>query len=168
MSVLSVNGEAITLLNNLFLTLLGGVLAIIGSIVAQRYQYKKEKTLWLNEKRIDLYADLISLLDSIEIRVQSNYDKNLSVVELKTEVEYVKTKLAELLQFMERNNGKLLLFLPKGVNTDLVKLSGAIYDITSDKQTQTIDSANIENSEIYKVVKQAMKISVKLKNQLDK
>ena len=160
--------EIADIISSLFTTLLGGILAIIGSIVAQHYQWKKEKSLWLNEKRLDLYADLISLLDSIEIRVQSNYDKNLSVVELKTEVEYVKTKLAELLQFMECNNGKLLLFLPKGVNTDLIKLSGAIYAITSDERKQIIDLANIENSEIYKVVKHAMEISEELKNELNK
>jgi len=165
---MNVTCEIADIISNFLATLLGGVLAIIGGIVAQRYQYKKEKSLWLNEKRLDLYADLISLLDSFEIRVQPIYDKNLSVVELKTEVEYVKTKLVELVQFIENNNGKLLLFLPKGVNTDLVKLSGAIYDITSDKQKQIIDSANIENSEIYKVIKQAMRISVKLKNELDK
>ena len=165
---MNVTCEIADIISNFLATLLGGVLAIIGSIVAQRYQYKKEKSLWLNEKRLDLYADLISLLDSFEIRVQPNYDKNLSVVELKTEVEYVKTKLVELVQFIENNNGKLLLFLPKGVNTDLVKLRGAIYDITSDEQKQIIDSANIENSEIYKVVKQAMQISTKLKNELDK
>lgn len=165
---MNVTCEIVDIINSLFATLLGGILAIIGSVVAQHYQWKKEKSMWLNEKRLDLYADLISLLDSIEIRVQSNYNKNLSVVELKTEVEYVKTKLAELLQFMECNNGKLLLFLPKGVNTDLVKLSGAIYAITSDEQKQIIDLSNIENSEIYKVVRQAMKISVKLKNELNK
>lgn len=156
------------LINDFLCTLIGGALAVIGSIVAQHYQWKKEKSLWLNDKRLDLYADLISLLDSFEIRVQPIYDKNLSMVELKTEVEYVKTKLVELVQFIENNNGKLLLFLPKGVNTDLVKLRGAIYDITSDEQKQIIDLANIEKSEIYKVVKQAMRISVKLKNELDK
>lgn len=156
------------LINDFLCTLIGGALAVIGSIVAQHYQWKKEKSLWLNDKRLDLYADLISLLDSFEIRVQPIYDKNLSVVELKTEVEHVKAQLAELLEFLECNNGKLLLFLPKGVNTDLVKLSGAIYAITSNEQKQIIDLSNIENSEIYKVVRQAMKISVKLKNELNK
>ena len=50
----------------------------------------------------------------------------------------------------------------------MVKLSGAIYAITSNEQKQIIDLSNIENSEIYKVVRQAMKISVKLKNELNK
>lgn len=155
------------MLNNFVCTLIGGLLAILGSAITQHYQWKKEKTLWLHEKRLDLYTDLISLLDSIEIRVQPIYDESCSAVELETEVEYVETKLDELLQFMKSNNGKLLLFLPEGVNTDLVKLSGAIYAIIANEEKQQIDSMNFKKSEIYQVMEQAKTISAKLKREFD-
>lgn len=160
--------QYIELLSNFLSALLGGLLAIISSIVAQHYQYRKEKNLWLNEKRVDLYADLISLLDSIEIRVQPIFNESLSIVEVKTEVDYVKSKLAELTDFLDNNNGKLFLYLPKGVNGDLMKLRGSIYSVISDEQKQTIDLANFKNSEIYKIVEHAIKISETLKHEIDK
>lgn len=162
------NGDIINLLNSFLSALLGGALAIVGNIVAQKYQYKKEKTMWTNENRLDLYADLISLLDSIQIKVQPIYDEDLSIIELKTEVEYLKTKLAELLQFSSENNGKLLLFLPDGVNNDLVKLSGEIYSIIANEQKQQIDFSNYKKIDIWKVVEQAKSISNKLKDEINK
>lgn len=160
--------NVVVLLSSLLSTLLGGVIAIVGNIVTQKHQYKKEKTMWTNEKRLDLYADLISLLDSIKIKVEPVYDENFSIVELKTEVEYVKTKLAELLQFTSENNGKLLLFLPNGVNSNLVKLSGDIYSIIANEQKQRIDFSNYEESDIWKAVEQAKSISNKLKDEINK
>lgn len=160
--------ELLDWLSNIISAIIGGSLSLLGTIVAQKMQIKKEKTLWQNEKRLDLYADLISLLNSIEIRVQPIYDESLSVVEMKTEVEYLKNKLSELLDFIEINTGKLLLFLPKGLYSKLVKLSGAIYAITANEEKQNIDISNYEDSEIFKVVKDAITISAELNKEFEK
>lgn len=160
--------DVFDLLNSLLSTITGGLITFLGTIVAQRNQSKKEKSLWRNEKRLDLYADLIVLLNSIEIRAQPIYDESFSVVEMKTEVVYLKNKLSELLEFIEINNGKLLLFLPKGVNSDLVKLSGKIYAITADEEKQNIDILNFKNSEIFQVVQDAISISEKLEKEFEK
>lgn len=160
--------DVFDLLNSLLSTITGGLITFLGTIVAQRNQSKKEKSLWRNEKRLDLYANLIVLLNSIEIRAQPIYDESFSVVEMKTEVVYLKNKLSELLEFIEINNGKLLLFLPKGVNSDLVKLSGKIYAITADAEKQNIDILNFKNSEIFQVVQDAISISEKLEKEFEK
>ena len=160
--------DVFDLLNSLLSTIIGGLIAFLGTVVAQRNQSKNERSLWQNEKRLDLYVDLISLLNSIEIRIQPIYDESLSVVEMKTEIVYLKNKLFELLEFIEINNGKLLLFLPKGVYSDLIKLSGKIHAITADEQKQNIDILNFKNSEIFQVVQDAIDISGKLGKAFEK
>ncbi len=166
--MVDLQSDVFDLLNSLLSTITGGLITFLGTIVAQRNQSKKEKSLWRNEKRLDLYANLIVLLNSIEIRAQPIYDESFSVVEMKTEVVYLKNKLSELLEFIEINNGKLLLFLPKGVNSDLVKLSGKIYAITADAEKQNIDILNFKNSEIFQVVQDAISISEKLEKEFEK
>lgn len=154
-------------LDNFLCTLLGGIIALISSAVIQHFQFKKEKEIWRNEKRLKLFADLIGILDSINVQIEVNSSRDFSHLETKVDVEYAKAKLKEIQNYIDKNRGMLLIFLPKGINGDLIKLSGEIFSITTNSKKQAIKMKNITNSDIFKLVEKAKSIAGKLIDEIN-
>lgn len=148
--------------------LLGGVIALISSIIIQKFQFKKDRAMWRDDRRLKLFADLIGILDSIDMQMEFDSNEGCSDFEMKIDVEHVKHLLHEFLNFIENNRGMLLIFLPKGINGDLVKLSGEIYSITTDLQKQIVEITDIRKSNMFKVIVKAKNIANDLRKEINR
>lgn len=151
---------------NIICVLIGGVISLCGSLLAQSYQFKKESKRWAADKKLQIFADLIALLDSINMQIIPEIDINLSNIELKIDAGHLKQQLEEIGEYIDNNRGMLFIFLPNRENRALIQLRGKIYSIISNEEKQRINS--IIDHELMLVIKEAKEIADRLKKDIYK
>lgn len=151
-------------LNDVLCVIVGGVMSIVGGLVAQKYQLKKENQRWAADKKLQVFADLIAILDFIDMQIIPEVDANLSNMELKIDAGHLKQQLEEIGEYIDNNRGMLFIFLPNRESRALMQLRGKIYSIISNEEKQRIDS--IMDNELMFVIKEAKGIADRLKKDI--
>lgn len=150
----------ISILLNLLSVLAGSFATIAGSMLIQKFIYKKEKMFWLSEHKLDLYLDLISVLDSFEIRIEAIYDTETNTAKQNIDTKYVEAVLNSVITYMDENNAQIFVFAPNEIVSDLHIFKGKLYTLSQ--------KTNNENDikEYFKLIKESKIIANKLKNDL--
>ena len=146
---------------SLISVIVGSAAATAGSLVIQRFISKKEKMVWLNEQKLDLYLDLIAILDSLEVRVEAVSNRAGNKVEVTVDTQYLVSVLQNIVSFMDENNGRIFVFVPEKIVADIHKLRGKLYSA----------SKNINNvpdvvAELIDIIKSSKEIAAKLKKNI--
>lgn len=146
---------------SLISVIVGSVATTAGSLVIQRFISKKEKMVWLNEQKLDLYLDLIAILDSLEVRVEAVSNRAGNKVEVTVDTQYLVSVLQNIVSFMDENNGRIFVFVPEKIVADIHKLRGKLYSA----------SKNINNvpdvvAELIDIIKSSKEIAAELKKNI--
>ena len=146
---------------SLISVIVGSAATTAGSLVIQRFISKKEKMVWLNEQKLDLYLDLIAILDSLEVRVEAVSNRAGNKVEVTVDTQYLVSVLQNIVSFMDENNGRIFVFVPEKIVADIHKLRGKLYSA----------SKNINNvpdvvAELIDIIKSSKEIAAKLKKNI--
>lgn len=146
------------MLNSIVSSLIGGLMALCGVIIAETYHDRTEKSKWIRETRADLYFDLITQLEAIDIPIIIDHDKKISV-----NVEEINNRIEILSDYLSTNAGKIIVFVPNSTYSELMRLRAELYKCSQDNQ---IDMMHIKESEQWKNISHAKSIILQLKNEL--
>lgn len=168
------NEYIISVLSGFVGAVIGGLFSIFGSCIAikkeckkdrelQELQFKEENKKWLKENRLNLFMELVDVLES--------YQVPLVIEENNPEFGYVDNEEIEnyinlINDYLDKNKGKLFLFLPSKINSQIVRLRGKMYNIAFSNEPKTIHYNDFKNSEMFEVIIEAKKISLNIKRLL--
>ena len=145
--------------------LLGGFLALAGSIITTIISIKHSNNEWKKDKKRSVYCQLIQELKTVKIPCliteEAIYNQQLIL-----DVEELNTKLEKISDFIENHLADIYVFAPPGTYNNLIKLQSKIYTIISNAEYQKIDFKNYKESKIYSVINEAQSISKTLKDDL--
>ena len=153
----------IQMLINIVSSLIGGLLALCGVIIAESFYSKREKAKWIRETKADLFFDLITQLESIDIPIiigPENGEQG-SVVDI--DAEAISEKLELLSDYISKNTGRLFVLLPNNLYSELMHLRAELYKSAT---TTHIDIMHIKETELWKTITHAKTIVYKLKEDL--
>ncbi|MDE5985296.1 MAG: hypothetical protein K2H13_08590 [Eubacterium sp.] len=146
--------------------IIGGVFSLFAAGITLKYQYKKEQELqkfryleedkkWLREKRIDLFVELVDVLESYQLPLITEENTEFGYVN-KMEIEnYINTTN----EYLDKNKGKLFLFLPSEIFSQIVRMRGKMCNIAFSNEPQKIYYSDLKNNEMFNTVIEAKKIS---------
>lgn len=157
LGVLVVESAVLSLIS----VIVGSTATTAGSLVIQRFISKKEKMVWLNEQKLDLYLDLIAILDSLEVRVEAVSNRAGNKVEVTVDTQYLVSVLQNIVSFMDENNGRIFVFVPEKIVADIHKLRGKLYSAS-----KNINNAPDVVAELIDIIKSSKEIAAKLKKNI--
>lgn len=144
-------------------TLIGGGLSLLGSFLASEKESKKDDKQWLRENRLELYVELVDILEACDIFIGSiSTDCKKGFVDVKELRKYLHTAN----EYIDSNRGKLFLFLPSKIYKKTISFRSQVYSIITNEELQNVDFEDITNSEICKVVQYAKEINIDLQKEL--
>lgn len=164
-SVLSAFGGAI----------IGGIFTLLATSITLKKQNEKDKELqklrftyedkkWLRENRLKLYIELIDVLESYQVPcIVEEGNNNFGYVD-KAVIEGL---IKETNQYIEANRGKLFLFLPSKIFSQIVRMRGKMCKIAFSNEIQKIYYSDLKNSEMFETIIDAKKISLNIKRILE-
>ena len=149
-------------------TVVGGLLAVGGSFVAGWYQIKSlreqrefEKKQYIVEKRESVYLELAGVLADIPVPIDG-LTRNV-------DTDSLEKHLQAIADVIEKNKNTMALYASRDIQNELLHLNADIYSIIRDEEKQKIDFSSretINNSPIFKVVKYAETILLKLRKEV--
>ncbi len=149
-------------------TVVGGLLAVGGSIVAGWYQIKSlrkqrefEKKQHIVEKREDVYLELAGALDDIPVPIDG-LTRNV-------DTDTLENHLQAMADVIEKNKNAMALYASRDIQNELIRLKSEIYLIIHDEEKQKIDLSSREafdNSPIFNAVMHAKTILSKLRSEV--
>lgn len=162
------------LLNTFLGAIIGGGVSILTMAITLKKQHKKDRELqqanfeqedkiWLRENRLNLYIELVEVLESFEIPIA--FDETTPKL-IGVDVDVVEGYIEDMRDYINNNKGKLFLFLPNQRYQNIMKLRANLYEIFSTPEYQQIDVEDFKGSKIYDVVIQAKRISLQLRKDL--
>lgn len=149
-------------------TIVGGIIGLVGSVLAVLYQYKMTREGWRHERNVrlaenreNLYLKLAGAIDDIHISIDSSTGK-IDVNELERDLQ----RFADV---VEENKAAMALYGNREISNDLLMLNSRILNIIEDESLQEIDYSSresIESSPVFEVTKQAKLILIKMRKDL--
>lgn len=146
-------------------TVLGGLLSFAGGFASNVYANSKENAIWLRNQRVTLFCELINELESINIPIIYDPEVDPKTRLKSIDTNEVETRLNHLSNYITENVGKLIIFLPDGLYSELMKLQAELNSALSEK---SVDIAEIEKSCLWTTIKHAKEIIHSLKSELVK
>lgn len=151
---------------------IGGILSLLGSYIAiskecqkdkeiQEQQFKENDKKWLRENRLNLFVELVDVLEGYQIPVM--------LEENNTEYGYVDVKEVENYinltnEYIDKNKGKLFLFLPPEIFSQIVRIRSKMCDVAFSDKPQKIYYEDFKDSDLFKIIVDAKKISMNIRN----
>ena len=123
-------------------TILGGLLSFAGGFVSNVYANRKEHAIWLRNQRVNLFCELIAELESINIPVICSPETESKTKIMNIDTNEIELRLNLLSNYITENAGRLILFLPDGLYSELMKLQAELYSALSE---EAVDFAQIED-----------------------
>ena len=142
---------------------LGGLLSLAGALLSNVYVSKNEKAIWLRDQRVTLFCELIKELESINVPVIIDSLNKSNSESLNIDTDEIESRLYDLSNYISENIGKLIIFLPGGLYSELMKLREELYCATTEK---TFATSEMEDSYLFAAVKHAKRIVGRLKREL--
>ena len=149
----------------IFSAILGGLLALLGSVIATFLSIKHSDREWKRSKKHSVCCALIQELKTVKITCLAN-DEPLNNQQIILDVEEINSKLEKLSEFIEKNLADIYVFAPKGTYNNLIRLQSQIYTIISNTEYQKIDLKDFKESKIYSAINEAQSIAQTLKDDL--
>lgn len=162
----------ISILSGLVGAVIGGVFSLLGSCITmskeskkdkeiQEQQFKEDDKKWLRENRLDLFVELVDVLEGYQIPVM--FEEN------NTEYGYVDVKEVENYinltnEYIDKNKGKLFLFLPSEIFSQIVRIRSKMCDIAFSDKSQKLYYKDFKDSDLFKIIVDAKKISMNIRN----
>lgn len=148
--------------------IVGGVIGLLGSVIAGIIQWKiahdshkQERNMRLAEKREMLYLRLAGVIDDIPVPIDS--------VTGKIDVNELERHLQCLADAVEANKAEMALYADQSIRKELLHLNSQIWNITHTEELQSIDFSNrdtFESTPAFKAVKQAKSILLKMRKDI--
>ena len=160
--------ELFNFINSLASAVIGGLMTLLGIIIAHKLQSKKEKEQWKTDKQYEVFCELIGILDSIDIQIKVDADIQTmkTTASAYADADYFNIKLNEINTYIERNKAALFIFMPTEIYSKLMKFNGRIYKLISNQQAQVINFEDFYNTNAFKLIKEAKGIAVQIKSEI--
>lgn len=168
------NEYLISILSGLVGAIIGGFFSLLATWITLKCQYKKDNELqnsrfmeedkrWLRENRLKLFTELVDVLEAYQVPfILEEGNAEFGYVN-KTEIEnYINTTN----EYIEENKGKLFLFLPSEIFSQIVRMRGKMCNVAFFNEPQKIYFNDLKNSEMFKTIIEAKKISHSIKRLL--
>ena len=142
--------------------LISAVPLLICNILDHRHNHKmeqernkKEDLRWARDKKESVYVELADILDKVNIPVDSDTGR--------VECTEIRNRIKIIADWMDKNRGKLILYMPDNIYSDIMHLRGDLYKMLEDESLKEIDFSDLKKSYIYQCVIEAKKINSLLK-----
>ena len=164
----NLQNELFNFINSLASAVIGGLMTLLGIIIAHKLQSKKEKEQWKTDKQYEVFCELIGILDSIDIQIKVDADIQTmkTTASAYADADYFNIKLNEINTYIERNKAALFIFMPTEIYSKLMKFNGRIYKLISNQQAQVINFEDFYNTNAFKLIKEAKGIAVQIKSEI--
>lgn len=168
------NEYLISVLSGFGGAVIGGLFSLLGTCMALKGQYKKDKELqksrfmeedkkWIRENRLELYIELVDILESYQVPFIFE-EENIEFGYVDT-IE-IKNYINSTNEYIEENKGKLFLFLPSEIFSQIVRMKGKMCDVAFSNKSQKIYYSDLKNSEMFEIIIEAKRISNNLQKLL--
>jgi len=149
--------------------LIGGGFTIAGIVISaiiqclrekreKKERIEQDKYEWGRDHKLAIYIELADALGQLCVCI----DETTKRVDTETIAEH----MAIITQTVDKNKGKMALFLPDEINSELMHLRSEIYSIYTIKEKQKIDYDHFLDSPIMLMVKHAKRIEILLRRDL--
>lgn len=161
-------------LSGLVGVIIGGFFSLLATWITLKCQYKKDNELqnsrfmeedkkWIRENRLELFIELVDVLESYQVPfILEEGNTEFGYVDM-TEIESYINLTNE---YIEKNKGKLFLFLPSEIFSQIVRMSGKMCNVAFSNEPQKIYYNDLKNSEMFETIIEAKKISHSIKRLL--
>lgn len=166
------NEYLISVLSGLVGAVIGGGFSLLGSLIViskqnkndrdiQEKRFKEENKKWLRENRLNLFIELVDVIEKYQIPFM--------VEESNTEFGYIDSKEVENYinltnEYINKNKGRLFLFLPSEIFSQIVRMRSKMCNIAFSDEPQRIYYKELKSSELFDTIVDAKKISMNIKN----
>lgn len=168
------NDYLISILSGFGGAVIGGLFSLLGTCITLKGQYKKDKELqksrfmeedkkWIRENRLELYIELVDILESYQVPFIFE-EENIEFGYVDT-IE-IKNYINSTNEYIEENKGKLFLFLPSEIFSQIVRMRGKMCNVAFSNEPQKIYYNDLKNSEMFEAIIEAKKISHNIKRLL--
>ncbi len=166
------NEYLISILGGLGGGFVGGLFSLLSSWIVmnkenqknrenQEKRFKEEDKKWLRENRLNLFIELVDVLEGYQIPIifeEDNYEFGY------IDIEEVNRYINSTNEYISNNKGKLFLFLPPEVFSQIVRLKEKACKIIFSTKPQKIYYRDFKNSDMYEIIVEAKKISQNIRN----
>ena len=143
----------------------GGVITFLSTFFLQKSSFSHTDKIWLKEKKLELYTNLIKELQKINIPIIAE-EIEVNLHELTIDVEEFDERFNSLVNYLEENSGAIYLFVGDDLRKEIFKLQSEIYGIIDNTELQVLNLSEYKSSTIYKAIMHAKKISRTLKKDI--
>ena len=156
----------------LFGSVIGAVTSIIGTsktlkeqqkkeLELQKQRFKHEDEVWLREKRLTIYTELIGILEDFEICLNAlTYQDGI----LETDNESVINLMQGLRNYIDNHKAVVFMYIEDERQKEIMMLRSELYRFLNDKNAQNVEVQRINEAEITKLWIKAKEVSVHLKS----
>ena len=160
------------LLINVIPSIVVGTTSILATVFTLRSERKKDEKHMENMNSIEqknrfsdiklqFYIELIDVLEKITVSLA--YYQDLGKVGIN--VNEVENSLNDINNYLNSNRGKIRIFLPEKIYSDIVRLRGGLYSEIENPKFYD-DIINIEETELFKLAIKAKEIELNLKKEI--
>ena len=144
----------------------GGILAITGVLLSACLTTKTKTTEWKRTEKYNIYIDTINILLRLKIPCFAT-EEAVSAKELELDIYELQLWVGQLRTFIEENNARLYLFLPKNIYKRILIVSNNVVSITENPKSQKIPFEELKKSKIYESILIAHTVAKDLKCDLN-
>ena len=129
----------------------------------QEKRFQHEDTMWLREKRLTIYTELIDILEDFDIRLNAlTYQDGI----IETDNESVINLMQELREYIDNHKAVIFLFIKSERQKEIMILRSELFKFLNDKNAQNVEVQRINEAEITQLWIKTKEVSVHLKSDL--
>lgn len=129
----------------------------------QEKRFQHEDTMWLREKRLTIYTELIDILEDFDIRLNAlTYQDGI----IETDNESVINLMQELREYIDNHKAAIFLFIKSERQKEIMILRSELFKFLNDKNAQKVVIEKFNNSEIKQLFDIVKEVSIHLKEDL--
>lgn len=126
----------------------------------QNQRFKHEDEVWLREKRLTIYIELIDILEDFDIRLNAlTYQDGI----IETDNESVINLMQGLREYLENHKAVVFLYIKSERQKEIMILRHKLFKFLNDKDAQKVVMDKFNKSEIKQILDTVKQISVHLK-----
>lgn len=143
--------------------IIGAIIGLIGTYITLRIQQKKETEMWLRDKRLNMFIDLLNLLESFYIGLDID---TLDNGVIHSNEKPVINLMISLNDYFEKHKGELFLYLKSERYKETLVLRDKLFRFLQDESKQVFELQNIKDSEIHSIQMLIKTLEIHLKHDL--
>ena len=129
----------------------------------QKQRFKHEDEVWLREKRLTIYTELIGILEDFNICLNAlTYQDGI----LETDNESVINLMQGLRNYIDNHKAVVFMYIEDERQKEIMMLRSELYRFLNDKNAQNVEVQRINEAEITQLWIKTKEVSVHLKSDL--